>query len=86
MGKMDLTGPKPLRYYHDPIQRLNCRRLPDHGPWRFWEVWFEGAYMGEVFSGKSGRWYALLNDGSTLRAKKWRTLGLCLVGRFLGPQ
>lgn len=86
MGRRDLSGPRPVRYFATTLDRLDCRVVEVPGPWQYWDVYYDGEHRAAVMKGKGGLWFGLVFGGMTYRAQTWRTLGTHLVGVFGGRQ
>lgn len=82
-----LNGPQLAKYYADPIYRLDWEEVKPPEPWKceFWVARRGNRIVGELWQGRSGRWFGLIYGHVTIWGPIQHDIALMMVGLVLGP-
>lgn len=82
-----LNGPQLARYYPDPLYRLEWEEVAAPAPWKgeFWVVSHKNKVVGELWQGRSGRWFGLIYGKVTIWGPVQYDIALMMVGLIRGP-
>lgn len=84
INKKLTVGPQIVDYHVNNWSRLDWKRV-EKMPREYWEIWYEGKYVGDFFQGKSGRWFGCIFGRTTIWGNKEDILNM-LAGLICGPQ